>query len=102
AAAFGLVEDDDESAVSQLVRALHRLQPLTKDIESIRKLSDELQESVYRLQEAGRTLGNLAESVRLDPARLEEVEERLVTIDRLKKKYGGSVEGVLDHFATIT
>lgn len=102
AAAFGLVEDDEASAVSQLVRALHRLQPLSNDVESIRKLSDELQESVYRLQEAGRTLGNLADSVRLDPARLDEVEERLVTIDRLKKKYGGSVEAVLEHYAAIT
>jgi DNA repair protein RecN (Recombination protein N) len=101
AAAFGLVEDDDASAIAQLVRALHRLQPLTKDVESIRKLSEELQEAVYRLQESGRSLGNLADSVRLDPARLEEVEERLVTIDRLKKKYGGTVEAVLDHFATI-
>ena len=80
AAAFALVEDDDSSAVAQLVRALHRLQPLTRDVESVRKLSEELQDAVYRLQESGRTLGGLAESVRLDPARLEEVEERLVTI----------------------
>lgn len=102
AAAFALVEDDDTSAVAQLVRALHRLQPLTRDVESIRKMSEELQDAVYRLQEAGRTLGALTDSVRLDPARLEEVEERLVTIERLKKKYGGSVEAVLEHFATIT
>jgi DNA repair protein RecN (Recombination protein N) len=101
AAAFSLVEDDDASAVAQLVRALHRLQGLTKDVESIRSLSEQLQESVYQLQEAGRTLGSLADSVRLDPERLEEVEERLVTIERLKKKYGGSIESVLEHFAKI-
>lgn len=101
AAAFALVEDDDSSAIAQLVRALHRLQPLTKDVDAIRKVSDELQESVYRLQEAGRTLGGLADSVRLDPERLEEVEERLVTIERLKKKYGGTIDAVLEHFANI-
>ena len=100
-AAFALVEDDDSSAVSQLVRALHRLQPLTKDIEAVREISDEIQESVYRLQEAGRTLSGLADSVRLDPERLDEVEERLVTIERLKKKYGGTLEAVLHHFADI-
>lgn len=101
AASFALVEDDDTSAIAQLVRALHRLQTLAKDIESIRKVSDELQESVYRLQEAARTLGSLSDSVRHDPARLDDVEERLVTIERLKKKYGGSVEAVLEHFANI-
>jgi len=29
------------------------------------------------------------------------VEERLVTIERLKKKYGGTLEAVLEHFANI-
>src|SRR5581483_8493567 len=53
------------------------------------------------LQDLARTLGNLSESVRHDPARLEDVEDRLVTIERLKKKYGGSVEGVLEHLSRI-
>ena len=88
--------------MSQLVRALHRLQPLTRDIESIRKLSEELQEVVYRLQESARTLAGLADSVRHDPERLEELEERLVTIERLKNKYGGSVEAALEHLANST
>jgi DNA repair protein RecN (Recombination protein N) len=101
-AAFGLVEDDDQSAIAQLVRAQHRMQPLTRDVESVRAIADELQEVIYRLQESGRSLAGIADSVRIDPARLDEVEERLVTIERLKKKYGGSVESVLEHLATIT
>jgi DNA repair protein RecN (Recombination protein N) len=56
-----------------------------------------MQDVLYRLQDLGRTLGNLSEKTRHDPARLELIEERLVTIERLKKKYGGSVEAVLDH-----
>ncbi|MFL6248339.1 MAG: DNA repair protein RecN [Thermoanaerobaculia bacterium] len=95
--AFQLVDEDESSAIAQIGRALHLLQPLAKQIEEIEQLSGEMQDVLYRLQDLGRTLGNLAEKTRLDPARLEQIEDRLVTIDRLKKKYGGSIEAVLEH-----
>ncbi len=101
AGAFTAIEEDESSALAQLSRAAHMLQPLTQNIESLRKLSDELQEIVYRLQDTARSLSSLGDSVRLDPARLEAVEERLVTIDRLKKKYGGSIEAALQHLESI-
>jgi DNA repair protein RecN (Recombination protein N) len=95
--AYQLVDEDESSAIAQLGRALHALQPLAKHIDEVQQLSTEMQDVLYRLQDLGRTLGNLSESVRLDPGRLDEVEERLVTIERLKKKYGGSIEAVLEH-----
>jgi len=109
AGAFNLIDDDEASALSQLARAQHLLQPLSREIGELRQIADDLQEIVYRLQDLGRTLSSLSESVRLDPARLEEVEDRLVTIERLKKKYGGvhgrdelrSIEAVLEHFGRI-
>ncbi|HEX8619649.1 MAG TPA: DNA repair protein RecN, partial [Thermoanaerobaculia bacterium] len=96
-AAFQLVDEDESSALAQLGRALHVLQPLTKHIEEVEQLSSEMQDVLYRLQDLGRTLGNLSENVRHDPGRLEQIEDRLVTIERLKKKYGGSIEAVLEH-----
>jgi DNA repair protein RecN (Recombination protein N) len=102
AGAFNLLEEDETSALTQIGRATHLLQPLTREIAEIRQISDDLQEITYRLQDAARTLGNLSESTRHDPRRLDEVEERLVTIERLNKKYGGSVESVLEHLSRIT
>jgi DNA repair protein RecN (Recombination protein N) len=95
--AFQLVDEEESSAIAQIGRALHLLQPLAKQIDEVGQISAEMQDVLYRLQDLGRTLGNLSEKTRHDPARLELLEERLVTIERLKKKYGGSVEGVLDH-----
>ncbi|HWW61236.1 MAG TPA: DNA repair protein RecN, partial [Thermoanaerobaculia bacterium] len=99
--AFALIEDDETSALSQLARAQHLVAPLSRDIGELRQIAEDLQEVVYRLQDVARTLSGLSESVRLDPARLEDVEDRLVTIERLKKKYGGSIEAVLEHFGRI-
>ncbi|HEX2834071.1 MAG TPA: DNA repair protein RecN [Thermoanaerobaculia bacterium] len=99
--AYQLLDEDESSAIAQLGRALHLLQPLAKQIDDVRQISEDLQDVLYRTQELGRTLGNLSETVRLDPARLELIEDRLVTIERLNKKYGGSIEAVLDHLGRI-
>src|SRR5258706_524464 len=99
--AFALVDDDEDSALAQLARALHLVQPLAGEIADIATITAEIEDAIYRLQETSRGLSRLSDSVRHDPARLEEIEDRLVTIERLKKKYGGSVEAVLTHLSAI-
>jgi DNA repair protein RecN (Recombination protein N) len=99
--AFALVDDDESSALAQLSRALHLVEPLAREITDIATISAELSDAIYRLQETSRGLSRLSDSVRHDPDRLEEIEDRLVTIERLKKKYGGSVEAVLAHLGAI-
>lgn len=99
--AYRLIDEEESSAIVQLGRALHLLQPLSRQIDEIRRIADELQDALYRVQDLGRTLGDLSESTRHDPARLEQIEDRLVTIERLEKKYGGSIEAVLEHLGRI-
>lgn len=98
--AFALLDEDESSAMAQLGRAAHLLAPLTRDIGEVRTIAADLQDVLYRLQEASRSLSRMAESIRHDPARLDEIEDRLVTLERLKKKYGGSLEEVLRHLGT--
>jgi DNA repair protein RecN (Recombination protein N) len=99
--AYQLVDEDESSAIAQLGRALHLLQPLSKHIAEVRQVSDDLQDALYRIQEIGRLLGRMSETVRHDPARLEQIEDRLVVVERLKKKYGGSIESALEHLGRI-
>lgn len=101
AGAFALIEEDDASAREQIGRALHLLQPLARNIGEVGRLSSELSEAAERLSDVARSLSRIVDSVRPDPERLEEIEARLAAIERLKKKYGGSVEAVLEHFETI-
>ena len=99
--AFGVVSDDEDSALAQLDRALHLLQPLARDIAEVETSCAELRDLTYRLQELGRALAHLSDSARHDPLRLEEVEERLVAIEKLNRKYGGSTAAVLAHLAAV-
>lgn len=100
--AFVILDDDESAATVQLARALHLLQPLSRDIAEIRAASEELQEVLYKLQDVSRTLSSLSENVRHDPTRLEDVEDRLVLIDRLKKKYGATIAEVLDRCSAMS
>jgi DNA repair protein RecN (Recombination protein N) len=49
------------------------------------------------LQELAGELRSYAEGIEAEPGRLQELEERLEVIDRLKRKHGGSIESVLAH-----
>lgn len=49
------------------------------------------------LRELAAELRAYAEGIEAEPARLQQVEERLEVIDRLERKHGGSIEAVLEH-----
>ncbi|MCB9598299.1 MAG: DNA repair protein RecN [Sandaracinaceae bacterium] len=57
--------------------------------------ADALDAALVQLEDVAHELGAYAEDVRVDPARLAEVEERTHRLRRLTRKHGGDVEGVL-------
>ena len=63
------------------------------------KLSDALEmikSARANLEEAARTLGAYASKIEADPARLEEIDNRLQELTRLKRKYGGSIDTAIE------
>ncbi|HLX05743.1 MAG TPA: DNA repair protein RecN [Candidatus Binatus sp.] len=48
------------------------------------------------LEEAARTLSAYASKIEADPARLEEIDNRLQELTRLKRKYGGSIDTAIE------
>jgi DNA repair protein RecN (Recombination protein N) len=61
------------------------------------RLGERARGLTVELRELAAELRAYAEGIDGEPGRLEEVEERLDTIDRLKRKHGGSIESVLAH-----
>ena len=49
------------------------------------------------LSDVAGELRSYVDGIDAEPGRLEEVEERLEGVDRLKRKHGGSIEAVLEH-----
>lgn len=96
--AFALLDEDEDSALARLARAEQSLEPLSRGIDEVQRIASELADIRYRLQESARDIGHFAATIRHDPARLDVVEERLATIEALKRKYGATVADVLAHF----
>jgi DNA repair protein RecN (Recombination protein N) len=80
--------------LARAARAVRELQSLDLPV---RELAEGLDQAQVLAEEADRELERLAERVRFDPPRLEAVEERLALLERLARKYGGSLTAALAH-----
>ncbi|MBU5466350.1 DNA repair protein RecN [Virgibacillus sp. MSJ-26] len=63
--------------------------------------AEELTSYYYNIEELSFALRNFSETLEYNPARLNEIESRLNEINRLKKKYGATVNDVLEYMAKI-
>ncbi len=97
-----LVEGISEELQSDEQGVLLRLSRVGRSISELEQIDQAMEGSREQVQEAAVQLKDLAARVRdyadrleADPARQEQVEDRLDLIHRLRKKYGGTIEAVL-------
>jgi DNA repair protein RecN (Recombination protein N) len=91
--------DRDGSICEELAQAAHHVAEAATLDATLRDLSAQLEAARSQLEEAARELGRYTRGIQADPAALAELEERLHALTKLKRKYGGSLEAVLDHLA---
>jgi DNA repair protein RecN (Recombination protein N) len=60
--------------------------------------NEAVMEARYRLEDVAQAVRDFRDRLEHDPARLEEVEERLDLIRALKRKYGSSIEEILEFY----
>lgn len=98
AAAHTMTGYDSRASAGDLVgRALHELYPIEKYDEAIGGLIQQLADIDALLNDFNRELADYQDSLTFDEATYYETEERINVIQRLKSKYGDSVEKVLDY-----
>jgi DNA repair protein RecN (Recombination protein N) len=94
-AAFDLLYDAPDSAITQLRQALKRVDELLRIDESLAAISDGMKQASALLDDASYELRDYVGKLEGDPARLEDVESRLAALDRVKRKYGGTLDEVM-------
>ncbi|MCA0457500.1 MAG: DNA repair protein RecN [Chloroflexi bacterium] len=99
--AYALLHGDETSellsAVDQLGQVsvlLGKLSHIDPDMKEDSELADELAEQA---EELALTLRKYADRVEYNPERMEEVEERLELVNKLRRRYGATIEAVLEH-----
>jgi DNA repair protein RecN (Recombination protein N) len=96
-----LVYSGESPAAAAVHQAARRMAELAQVDPSLAQMEKLLGDCQVQLEEAGREIQNYQRSLEDNPERLQEVEERLGEINRLKRKYGESVEVVLAKLAEI-
>jgi len=94
-AAYSAVYDAPESALSLTQITAKRVDELCRIDPSIGNVREHLQAAGLALQEVSYALRDYLSKLEANPGRLEEIETRLAAIDRLKRKYAPSIEGIL-------
>ena len=95
-----LYDGDDRapSACDQLGDALVKLQEAAEYDAALSPLADALADGYAAVEDCARELKREAEKQEADPEELERIEERLQLFYKLKRKYGGSIEAVLEFY----
>ena len=69
--------------------------------EQFKEASESVTTAFYALQDAAYQVKNVLDELEFDPARLNEVEQRLALFQNLKRKYGSTVEEMLAYYEKI-
>ncbi|MBV9470056.1 MAG: AAA family ATPase, partial [Abitibacteriaceae bacterium] len=96
-----LLGQDEPGALTLLQQALKAAKEIHAFDGSVAEWAEELQSAIYQIEDAASEARSYADLMEADPLRLEEVEARLHRLNRLKRKYGDSLERVIAYRAEI-
>jgi DNA repair protein RecN (Recombination protein N) len=86
----------DGAATDTVARAEARLVDAAALDPKLGEALEMIKSARANLEEAARSLGAYASKIEADPARLEEIDNRLQELTRLKRKYGGSIDTAIE------
>jgi len=90
------LEAGEGSVFERIAAAQKELQHASNMDQRLAGLIEKLETAACEIQDVARFLRDYGQGVACDPERLQEIEDRLALISRLKKKHGGSVEALLE------
>lgn len=82
-------------------KAVNRMEESTQFDRDLQPLLEQIRSAYYQLEDAAFQLRDRQEEVEFNPERLERIEQRLDVISSLKRKYGSTIEVILEHLAHI-
>jgi DNA repair protein RecN (Recombination protein N) len=95
---YDLLYESESSVLAVLSAAVRRIEDLAELDDAVAEYVETLRAARYGLEDAAYFLRSYAERVVVSPERLREVERRLAELDRLKRKYGPSLDDVTRTF----
>ena len=104
-AIYTLLNGDGEEmcgALETLEEVFSELNTAAKYLPDFEGYGEKLSDAYYLLEELGSRARDTLEDADFDPRQLNAIEDRLDTIYKLKKKYGGSIADILEYYEKIS
>lgn len=95
--ARGLLSDPASGALPSLRRARTQMEAAQSIDPKVADLARRVDDGYYELEDVAESLRHYMDSVSFSPERLEAVESRIAEIQKLKKKYGDTLEAVITY-----
>jgi DNA repair protein RecN (Recombination protein N) len=88
---------ENGSISDMLGEVLHALSELNRIDRSTHKLFEHAETSLSTLSDLAMDLRSYAEAIEFNPRRLDQIEERIDLLNSLKRKYGNTIEEILEY-----
>jgi DNA repair protein RecN (Recombination protein N) len=99
--AYELLYESDRSAEAALRGALKNLEELARYDPQFEDAMQQLKSARALVDDVSSTVRDYTSRIQASPGRLEEIEDRLDALNRLKRKYGPTLAHVLAHGADV-
>lgn len=97
AACYDLLYDSANSAAASVVSAQKNLEEVSPYDAALKPLAETLLSAKVSIEDVALSVRDHLSRLDASPGRLEELEDRLALLDRLKRKYGPTLDDVLRH-----
>ncbi len=99
--AYDALYENPESISTQLGAVLKRLDELARIDAETHGMLAQIEPARIAIQETAHALSHYIGKLEADPGRLDEVEARLAALEKLKRKYGSSLDQVLEFLCEV-
>ena len=93
--------DEKDAAISRLSQAGRRIDDLAAIAPQFQAQNEQLSSVKYMLEDMVFAVRDFAHQITFSPERLQWVTERLLALDRLKRKYGGQLVEVINRLSEL-
>ncbi|MDD6795941.1 MAG: DNA repair protein RecN [Clostridiaceae bacterium] len=93
--------EDGFSILESLSKVLSEFSSVENHFEALKEKKEALEGAYYTIQEVSREVRDIADEVVYDEDRLSKINERIYEINTYKKKYGQTVEEVLEYYKNL-
>ena len=100
---FGLLNsrEDGNSILECLSKVISELSSVSNNVKDIEEKKQAIEEAYYILEESSRDIRDKAEEIVYDEDKLSKINERIYEINTYKKKYGKTVEEVIEYYNSL-